>query len=147
MDSQQKQSADKPKKKKIGRPTKATPELLERIVEDIAAGLTDEQACAANGVSVRQLYEWQKKPEFPQLRARKEAARIKDMQARIEACDSGSGDWKRFQWFLKCKFPNQFGDQPLVALTQNNYQISEERAREIDARVKRLRGENRVGTP
>jgi YVTN family beta-propeller protein len=44
----------------------------------------------------------QKKPEFPQLRARKEAARIKDMQARIEACDSGSGDWKRFQWFLKC---------------------------------------------
>jgi hypothetical protein len=140
MDSQKKRPADKPKKK-IGRPTKATPELLERILEDIAAGLTDEQACAANGLGVRQLYEWQKRPEFQDLRARKEAARIKDMQARIEACDSGSGDWKRFQWFLKCKFPQQFGDQPLVALTQNNYQISEERAREIDARVKRLLGE------
>ena len=128
-------------KRKVGRPTKATPELIEAILEDVASGLTYEQACALHDVSARQVQEWQNKPEFPLLRARKEAARIKDMQRRIMNCTHQDGDWKRYQWFLKCKFPQQFGDQPMINLTQNNYQLPEAKAKEIDARVQRLLGD------
>ncbi len=62
------------------------------------------------------------------------------MLSRIEACDFKKGDWKRFQWFLQCKFPAQFGEQAALQIfaQQNNYQISEERAKELDARAQRL---------
>jgi hypothetical protein len=73
-------SEPKSEKKKRGRPTKATPKLVEAILTDIATGLTREQACAFNGVSITAFREWEKRPEFPDLRARSEAARIKFLQ-------------------------------------------------------------------
>ena len=127
-------------KKKRGRPTKATPKLIEIILADIAQGRTREQACARNGVSVSAFRDWEQRPEYSDLRSRAEAARIKYILSKIEQCDSKTGgDWKRYQWFLKCKFPQQFGDQPMIALQQNNFNLSEERKQEIDARVERIR--------
>jgi hypothetical protein len=128
-------------KKKRGRPTKATPKLIEAILADLAHGLTREQACACNGVSVSALRDWEQRPEFSDLRARAEASRIKYVLTQIEQCDSKTGgDWKRWQWFLQCKFPEQFGAQvkATILAQQNNFQLSEEKCREIDARVKML---------
>lgn len=125
------------KARKRGQPTKATPERLQAILDDIARGLTIEQACACNGCSHDSFQNWLKKPENLVLRAQSEAARIKDMMQRIEQCGYGNGDWKRFQWFLQCKFPAQFGDQSHLQIfaQQNNYQITDDKAREIDVRI------------
>jgi hypothetical protein len=127
-------------KRKVGRPSKATPERIEAILADIASGLTREQACAYNGVSITRFREWEKKPEFPQLRACAEAARIKALQAKIDKCGAYSGDWKRFSFYLERTFPQQFGDPNKVQIfaQQNNCQIPDAELKQIREREQRL---------
>jgi transposase len=127
-------SEPKSEKRKRGRPTKATPKLIEAILADIATGLTREQACACNGVSVSALREWEKR--FPDLRAKTQGLRKAALLQRIE----NSSDWKAAAWLLERNFPEEFGKQkhPQIFAQQNNYQISQEK-REIDVQVRRLR--------
>jgi uncharacterized protein YfiM (DUF2279 family) len=131
----------KPRQRKRGRLTKATPERLEAILADIANGLTKEQACACNGVSATSFREWERRAEFPDLRAKAQGLRIKALLAKQEAA-AQAGDqwsWKHYTWSLEKIYRSQYGDSAaLVLYEQNNYQLSEERAREIDARVERL---------
>ena len=141
MDLQQKQPKRQPRQRTRGRLTKATPERIEAILADIANGLTKEQACACNGVSATSFREWERRAEFPDLRAKAQGLRIKALLAKQEAA-AQAGDqwrWKHYTWSLEKIYRNQYGDSAaLVLYEQNNYQLSEERAREIDARVQRL---------
>jgi hypothetical protein len=110
------------------RPTrKATPALIKAILADLARGLTRRQACAANGIGETTLREWEKRPEFGDLRARTEAVRINYALSRIEQCNEPrrKGDWKRWAWFLTKTFPKQFGDDPTSPLIR----LSRSRAR------------------
>lgn len=116
---------------------KATPEVLGAIVRDLALGLTRAQACAAAGVSPAALAQWEKRPEYQGLRAATEAARIKYILEKIEACDYSSGDWKRLKFFLEFAFPDQF--VPGIAMAQqNNFFLDEQRSRELSERARRL---------
>jgi hypothetical protein len=131
----------KPRQRKRGRPTKATHERIEAIMADIANGLTKEQACACNGVSLSAFNGWEKLPEFGDLRAKAQGLRIKALLAKQEAAAQAGEQWcwKHYTWSLEKIYRNQYGDSAaLVLYEQNNYQLSEERAREIDARVQRL---------
>jgi hypothetical protein len=47
-----------------GRPTKRTPEVVAKIAEAIAIGLTDEEASLLAGVNPDTMTEWRKDPEF-----------------------------------------------------------------------------------
>lgn len=116
---------------------KATPEVLAGILEDLALGLTRAQACAAHGVHVNSLKQWEKRPEFEGLRAKTEAARIKFLLQKISECDSNSGDWKRYKFFLETRWPEQFGQGILMA-QQNNFFLDEVKSRELSDRAKRL---------
>ena len=119
--------------------TKATPERIEAILADIANGLTKEQACACNGVSATSFRKWEERPEFPDLRARAQGLRIKALLAKLEAAaESGNSAWKSYAWELEKIYRHQFGDTSVTIFEQNNYQLSEERARAIEARVQRL---------
>ena len=124
----------KKNKKKRGRPTKATPALVEAILADIARGLTREQACAFNGVSASALREWEKR--FPDLRAKAQGLRKAALLQRIES----SSDWKAAAWLLERNFPEEFGKQqrPQTFAQQNNYHLSEEKNQELWARVRRI---------
>ena len=129
-----------------GRPTKATPERIQGILESIARGLTEEQACAVHDVSDRQWREWKSNDAVSSVAfARAKGEFIQQRLAMKDACDAKGGDWKRFIFELKCSpgLREQFADvdkQPLVLnAQQNNYTVSVERAAEIDAQRKRCR--------
>jgi len=127
-----------------GRPTKATPERIDAILKAIAKGLTREQACAKNDVSLDQFSEWEKRPEFPGLRAKALASRAESLLDKIEF-DDPSG-WQRLAWLLerpKC-FGNQFVDPTKASVqvnTQQNFVITKEQITEIEAQRARLEPE------
>jgi hypothetical protein len=126
-------------KGKRNRLTKATPERIEAILADIANGLTKEQACACNGVSATSFRKWEQREEFPDLRARAQGLRIKVLLAKLEAAaEAGNSAWKSYAWELEKICRNQFGDLALTIFEQNNYQLTNEKSREIDALVRRL---------
>jgi hypothetical protein len=95
-------------KRKVGRPTKATPERIQSILNDIACELTREQACACNNVSASQFREWEKRAEFPDLRAKAQATRKLALLKMVE--ESTSTDWRSAAWLLERNFPQEFGD-------------------------------------
>jgi hypothetical protein len=95
-------------------------------------------------VSLRQFQEWEKRPEFSGLRAKAQGLRKQALLDKIEA--AGRNDWRCWAWLLERTFPEQFGNPAKVQICaqQNNYenyQLSEEKAKEIDARAQRLRKE------
>ena len=47
-----------------GRPTKRTPEVVAKIGEAVAIGLTDEEASLLAGINPDTMTEWRKDPEF-----------------------------------------------------------------------------------
>jgi hypothetical protein len=51
---------------------------------------------------------------------------------------SGNSAWKSYAWELEKIYRQQFGDTAVTIFEQNNYQLSEEKARAIEARVQRL---------
>src|SRR5215469_1812417 len=128
-------------KAKVGRPTKATPKLIDAILADLANGMSREQACACNDVSIGTFREWEKRPEFPDLRAKAQGLRIKALLALQEAAAQAGEQWrwKHYTWSLEKIYRRQYGDSAeLVIYEQNNYELSEEKVREIEARVERL---------
>lgn len=116
---------------------KASKEVIQSILDDLALGLTRAQACAAAGVNEDSLAKWEKRPEFAGLRAKTEAARIKALLQKIDQCSAYSGDWKRHCWQLEKSFPEQFGDRTLFA-QQNNFFLDDHKSRELSDRAKRL---------
>ena len=47
-----------------GRPTKRTPEVVAKIAEAVAIGLTDEEAALLAGINPDTMTEWREDPEF-----------------------------------------------------------------------------------
>ena len=68
-----------------GRPTKRTPEVVAKIAEAIAKGLTDEEAGLLAGVRHDTMTEWRKDPEFSEAIKRATAQRLLLRLERIEA--------------------------------------------------------------
>jgi len=111
-------------KRKVGRPTKATPERIASILVAIARGLTREQACAKNDVSRAQFSEWEKRAEFPDLREKALAERADFLLGKIEQSAIG---WQRFAWLAERpkSFRDQFADPGKAALSVHlNQQIN-----------------------
>jgi hypothetical protein len=133
-----------------GRPTKATPKLIESVLADIAVGLTREWACAAHGISHKTWSNWEKRKNFPHLRARAIGTRIKYLLSRLDK-ETNPAVSKSIQWMLERtkSFEGQFtdptGPRVVVGVTQNNHPVclvgdslEEARAR-LDAVVERQR--------
>jgi hypothetical protein len=118
----------KPKpKRKVGRPTKATGKRLSAILEDIARGLTEEQACAVNGCTDRVWRKWKSHDVISSAAlARAKGMFIKTRLDLKDACSGPEGgDWKRYVWELQCapglreQFRKPDGETN-INLTQNN---------------------------
>ena len=130
--------------------TKATSERIEAILDDIANGLTKEQACTCNGVSATSFREWERRAEFPDLRAKAQGLRIKALLAKQEAAAQAGEQWlwKHYTWSLEKIYRSQYGDSSaLVFYEQYNYQISEERSRELSERARQLLQDQEMGGP
>jgi hypothetical protein len=89
-----------------GRPTLYTRELANRLAENIAVGLTDEEAAALEGISPDCINRWRKSnPEFREAIKKAEAQRLKLRLARIEAGEQG---WQGTAWALERIYPARF---------------------------------------
>ena len=81
-----------------GRPTKRTPEVVARIAEAIAIGLTDEEAGLLAGINPDTMTEWRKDPEFSGAIKRAGAQRL---LLRLERIEAGEQGWQGTAWALE----------------------------------------------
>ena len=88
-----------------GRPTTRTPEVVAKIAEAVASGLTDREAGILDGVRHDTMTEWRKDPEFSEAIERATAQRLLARLGRIEAGEQG---WQGTAWALERLHPSRF---------------------------------------
>jgi hypothetical protein len=88
-----------------GRPTKRTPEVVAKIAEAVAIGLTDREAGLLAGVRHDTMTEWRKDPEFSEAIERATAQRLLLRLGRVEAGEQG---WQGTAWALERLHPARF---------------------------------------
>jgi hypothetical protein len=113
-----------------------------KLVADIARGVPIKIACAAIGISDHTFQNWLvSHPEFAQALATEKQRVIQELLG-IVLAGKKDPDWRAAAWLLERGYPEAFAlkpqQQPQIFAQQNNYQLSEEEARKIDARVKML---------
>ena len=103
-----------PRKHPGGRPTKRTPEIVERIAEAIADGLNDSFVCDLVGITRETLVQWRKNARFSYTIKSAEASRL---QQRLRRIESGADGWQGTAWFVERKYPREWSRPELqVAL-------------------------------
>ena len=102
MNGEPAQSVSKRGRVGEGRPTKRTPELVAKIADAIAIGLTDEEAGLLVGINPDTMTEWRKNPEFSGAIKRATAERLLMRLERIEAGEQG---WQGTAWALERLYP------------------------------------------
>jgi hypothetical protein len=88
-----------------GRPTKRTPEVMAKIAEGIASGLTDREAGLIAGVRHDTMTEWRKDREFSEAIERATAERL---LLRLERIEAGGQGWQGTAWALERIYPTRF---------------------------------------
>jgi hypothetical protein len=92
---------------KAGRPTKYSPETVERLLGGLADGLPIKSACITAGIGVSTLADWRER--YPELEVRmeeaREKARLKMLQHIKRAAED---DWRAAAEFLRLSFPADY---------------------------------------
>jgi transposase len=103
----------------MGRPTKLTPEVQDKIVAALRAGNYQETAAMYAGVEARTFYRWMERGEsdgtedepYRQFRQAVEKAKadaeVRDIALIDKAAHDGS--WQAAAWKLERKFPHKWG--------------------------------------
>ena len=110
-----------------GRPTKRTPEVVAKIAEAVAIGLTDEEAALLAGINPDTMTEWRKDPEFSGAIKRATAERLLMRLERIEAGEQG---WQGTAWALERLYPHRFARPEVmnqIAVVNQGGNVSTER--------------------
>lgn len=115
----------KKNKKKTGRPTKLTPETVERIIQSLEWGNYLETAAAYAGISKETLFDWLKKGANSDSGPHKEFSdSVKKVMAVSEMRDvkniaaaAASGQWQASAWRLERKYPDRWGKRDHVEVT------------------------------
>ena len=92
-----------------GRPTKRTPEVVAKIAEAIASGLTDREAGLLAGIRHDTMTEWRKDPEFSEAIEKATAERL---LTRLERIEAGGQGWQGTAWALERLYPHRFARPP-----------------------------------
>lgn len=107
---------------KIGRPSKCTPEVIERICTEVARGMPKKYAGALLGIHYTTLHEWEERGSrdeepFATFARALAIARSQHIAMRLQAIESGEGDWKRQAWLLERLEPTTFGPTSRTQVT------------------------------
>jgi len=93
----------------MGRPSKLTPDVQQRIFAALSAGATYELAAKYGGASYESLNAWRKsKPAFAAAVDLAEGEAAVRWLAKIERAAS-DGDWRAAAWKLERRYPHQYG--------------------------------------
>jgi Homeodomain-like domain len=126
-----------------GRPTLYTPETIDKLLANLADGLTIKQACLACSISESTLSDWRER--YADLEARlteaREQARRKAL-ANIKAAGD-SGDWRASEAFLRMSFAADYRRDASInvsatASAQQAVVVTAEDRNRIQERIKRL---------
>jgi hypothetical protein len=130
---------------KAGRPSKYSPETVDRLLAGLADGLSYKSACITAGIGVSTLADWREK--YPELEVRmeeaREVARLKMLQRIKRASEN---DWRAAAEWLKLTFPSDYrrvqpaqsADNTTINVTHNTRVLSPERQQELREQRKRI---------
>src|SRR5437773_11154093 len=92
---------------KAGRPTKYSPDTVERLLAGLTDGLPIKSACIIAGIGVSTFSDWREK--YPELEERmaeaREKARLKMLQRIKRAAED---DWRAAAEWLRLTFPDVY---------------------------------------
>ncbi len=89
-----------------GRTPKHTPELVAKLADALASGMTDQQAADLVGIHSDTLREWGKKED--EFSAALAHARAKRLYQRLCYFVSGAPGWQAVAWILERAYGRQF---------------------------------------
>jgi hypothetical protein len=93
----------------MARPTKFTPETVEKLCTAVRQGMTYALAAAYAGIHYDTLNEWRRsKAEFSEALTRAEAEGALANLARVEQA-AEAGDWRASAWLLERRYPHDYG--------------------------------------
>ena len=127
MNGEPAQSVSKRGRLGEGRPTKRTPEVVAKIAEAVAIGLTDEEASLLAGIHPDTMTEWRKDPEFSGAIKRATAERL---LMRLERIEAGQQGWQGTAWALERLYPHRFARPEVmnqIAVVNQGGNVSTER--------------------
>src|SRR5438105_1339231 len=119
-----------------GRPTKYTPEIVEKITSAIAVGAPYAHACAYAGISQDTFARWRERyPDFADAVKSAEGRGVIGWLARIEQA-AKEGNWQAAAWKLERRYPHDFGrrDRMPVDVSELDKQFEAEVANLIAGR-------------
>jgi hypothetical protein len=91
----------------LGRPTKYSEEVVERLCDALADGMPIKGACVVAGIGVTTLAEWREK--YPRLEDRMSEARELARQNALQAIKAaGEKDWRAKAEWLRLTFPEDY---------------------------------------
>ncbi len=106
---------EKPAGRRIGRPSRLTPDVEARILNAIRCGAPNKVACAAAGIGERTLYQWEEKAraqpdsEYAQFAQKLTRAREEGIAARLAiVMKAAKVDWRAATWLLERDLPDLF---------------------------------------
>lgn len=110
-------------RKRIGRPSKLTPEVKKRLIDAVKAGNYFEAACRFAGISLSTFYRWIERgqrsrsgefrefwEELTRAEAEAEARMVAQWQAQIPQ------DWRAARDFLARRFPERWASKDKIDL-------------------------------
>lgn len=93
----------------MGRPTKYTPETVQRILNAVSVGAAYEHACAAGGIEYETFRRWcHTKDGFYAAVKEAEGQAVSKWLARIEQA-ANNGVWQAAAWKLERLYPRLYG--------------------------------------
>lgn len=104
----------------MGRKTKLTPEVSEKIVKLIGFGNYRETACAAAGIDARTLRNWLKwgaegtEPYAAFCEAMEEAEAQAHTRHVLTLVSASKEDWRAAAWILSRRWPNQWAENRVL---------------------------------
>lgn len=121
----------------VGRPSKITEEILQRLQIAFLAGATDEEACAFVGISPKTLYTYQ--DQYPEFTQQKEAWKKNPILRAKFTVVTNLDRVGNAQWYLERRSKAEFGkEEDASSKQQINFFIGSD---EANARLAQALGE------
>jgi len=117
-------------KKKRGRKTIFTPELLQKLEQGFKIGLTDEECCAYVEINMSTFYEWQKK--HPDFLYKKQQWKQNPIAKAKNTIFNSLDDPQTAKWYLERKCNAEFSTKQINDNTNVNLNFNSENKTEYD---------------
>ena len=98
----------------MSRPSKYTPELVDKLCQLVSSGMSVTKSCDAVGLSTSAYTEWNRdKPEFTARIKRARSEGIASLLSTV-VCAARTGTWTAAAWLLERLEPETYGRQAAV---------------------------------